>query len=156
MERYLFAYGTLQEGGNVSFFEKNKLGTLLDFVCVSSIPGRLIHIHNTQKKIDYPGLIKTENNSIETVKGTLYKVLDYEKAFHIMDAWEGFVPGLDPIESKKRNFYERQQVPVEVTKDNIVVADVYVLNCESEYFKSEFIDNKGVVVSGDWIAYSKS
>lgn len=105
--------------------------------------------------MDYPGLI-SHGSGANKVHGTLFEVSDPDAVFPIMDEHEGFTPGLSAAESRQRNYYERVETDVTLDADGTTVrAEVYALNRDADYFKSDFIEEVGPVPGGDWLEYLK-
>lgn len=103
--------------------------------------------------MDYPGLIN-HGVGAQKVHGTLFEISDPDAVFPIMDEHEGYTPNLSPAESHQQNYYER--VETDVTFDERTVrAEVYALNRDADYFKSDFIEEIGPVPGGDWLEYLK-
>ena len=153
MSHYLFTYGTLQPGANLGFFEQHHLEQYLTCVGKGSVSGELVHIKNTQQKIEYPGLIGLRSASTQ-VHGTVFEVRDREAVFPIMDPHEGYTPGLSITESRQKNYYERKEVEVMLADTHRkIVAEAYLFNPDSEYAHSDFIKRLASVSSGDWLEY---
>ena len=150
---YLFTYGTLQPAANLSFFEDNDLAKFLDPVSRGVIKGDLVYLSNTQQEIQYPGAVNVgvSNNH---VLGTLFKVVNMD-AFVAMDRHEGFTGGLSCADSVHKNFYQRIEVEVRPESGDVVEAQVYVLNRESDYYHEDFIVENGRVSGGDWLMFIK-
>lgn len=152
MREYFFAYGTLQPGGDIGFFEDNNLGKYLKFIDSASMRGALMHIKNLEEGFEYPGLIQAGEKS--KVQGTLFEVIDSKKVYELMDPWEDFQSGLSPRESRSENFYERKVENVYAENLKMTVeASVYTLNQESDHYKNDITQKIAVVESGNWLEY---
>ena len=152
-QQYLFAYGTLQPGANLNFFEENDLARYLEPVGAAYIAGELHHIENTKTKEEYPALIERSDDG-QVVYGTLFAVYNLADALPIMDQHEGYTPDLSDEESRVRNYYQRVTRQVTLRKDGTgYTAIMYVLNTESDYYQQPFIIDHGRVESGDWLEY---
>ena len=150
---YLFAYGTLQPNSGSPLFEEHDLGRFLHPVTKGHVRGDLLHIRNHKLQMDYPGLVRI-GKSKSNVTGTVFEVLEPQIVFPIIDEHEGYHVGLVDKESRSRNYYERISVEIEASPSSKKITSfVYVLNKESDYFKSDFIEEKGVVHSGDWLRH---
>jgi len=151
---YLFAYGTLQPAANLSFFERNELTQWLTLYCRGTVGGELVHVRNSQQHIDYPGLVQVRTaTSTSIVLGTVFEVINPEAAFLVMDAYEEFNPKYTTAESNTKNFYQRRELPVQTELGELIMAQVYVLNKNSDYYKKDFITEIGPVKNGDWLSY---
>ncbi len=94
-----------------------------------------------------------KNESENLVQGSLFKVINPDEAFVVMDEHEGFTADLPEAESKKRNFYQRIEVSFASDEYEGRVAQVYILNPESDYYQEDFIINNGLIPSGDWLQF---
>lgn len=151
---YFFTYGTLQPGANVGFFEDYNLGAYMDFHGYGSAVGTLHALQNIKEKIEYPGLIESDQEE-GRVKGSIFRVHGPEPLFKIMDPYEGYTEGLSEKDSEKRNFYIRKPIQVKTEEGVSLTCSAYVLNTNSTYYHETFIVDHGIVESGDWLSYIK-
>lgn len=147
---YIFFYGTLQPGGNLSFFEKNNLSKKLIFVGNGYTNGTLLHLENIKLSIEYPGLIENETRS--KIFGTLFEVKD-SNVFTLLDIHEDYNPQLTPEVSLLKNFYIRKEIPIHCDNTKTYSANCYFLNTHSEKYNSDTIKTHSTVVSGNWLEY---
>jgi len=149
---YLFAYGTLQPNSNLHFFENNQLSDFLVPKCRGSIKGQLLHIKNTNQNIEYPGVVEVGKGN-DIVTGTVFEIVGGDEAFNIMDKHEGYNPELSSKDSAVENYYQRIETEVETENGEVVRAQVYVINRDSDYFGKDFIKVLGVIENGDWLSF---
>lgn len=76
---YLFVYGTLKREFNHPVAQQ--ISTWMEFIDEASVKGRLYDCGS------YPGLVLDVGDSI--VRGELFRVLDSERVFSVLDAYEG-------------------------------------------------------------------
>ena len=148
---HFFAYGTLQPGSNLKYFEQNDLSKYLFPKGKGTVRGELLHLRNTKLNIEYPAMIKSNDES-KQVHGTLYEVRAPEEAFKIMDMHELYTTEPNTNVLKKIDLYERMDVLVECGGDTIS-ARAYALNQNSEFLKSGVVEVLGSVPSGDWLKH---
>lgn len=149
---YFFAYGTLQPGSNLRYFEDNALSQHLTPSGRGLVNGTLLHLKNLVLGIEYPGLLL--DGSEKKIKGTVYTV-DDPAVFAIMDAHELYTSKPGSTERIPIDLYYRTDVHVSMDDGTAVTATAYVLNPASSFFASGAIEVKGEVESGDWLSYIK-
>ncbi len=151
---YLFAYGTLQPGSNLKYFEENALSKFLTPIGKGEVRGTLTHLKNTKLGIEYPGMTVAEG--VHTVRGTVFEVEQPTEAFKIMDAHELYTSEPGTHELTQIDLFKRQGVQVMLNAGGTCTAVAYVLNPDSKFMDSGAIQKLGTVDSGDWLSYIKS
>lgn len=153
MSAYLFTYGTLQAEESLGFLEKHHLTEQLVSQGRHIITGDLLHLHNHEHNLHYPGLIN-HNQTSNLVHGTVFEVLEPTTVFTVMDDWEGFDPTLTAADSAQQNFYERVAIQIPGCTNESVW--VYALNEHSAYYQSDIVETCGPVPQGDWLNFQST
>lgn len=126
---YLFVYGTLLKDFDsymAKFLDRNS-----EFVGKGHFHGRLYEVSW------YPGAVLS-NNPSEKVFGHVFKILNSEKTFKILDDYEGIGET-----STYPNEYKRELITTYLDGGNTLRAWVYVYNHLTEHLKH--------IISGDYL-----
>lgn len=115
--RLLFAYGTLMSAatGAMGRAERDRLAReAAPTIRMATTPGRLYDLGR------YPGLVLSVGQ-VEIVHGEVFELIDPDRSFAWLDAYEGIVPGDHPHKE-----YARTLRPVTLEGGEQVEAWVYV------------------------------
>lgn len=116
---FLFVYGTLLKdfGSDMAIFlEQNA-----QFVAKGFFYGKLFHVSW------YPGAILSENTN-DKVHGHVYKIINPEKTFKILDAYEG-------IEASQQSEYIRTTLEVHLENNSPLKTWAYLYNLPTTHLE---------------------
>ncbi len=129
--KYLFVYGTLRKGVDIPI--NKKIGGDLEWIGVGQLNGDLYDIGN------YPGALK---NSVNLIKGDVFKLLDPKKTLAVLDKYERYYP-----DNLAKSDYVRSDEIVELESGEQFIVGIYWYN--------QSVDGKIWIEKGDYLAYLK-